>query len=228
MPLIRRSRQKPPAIFLPRGFDQHAGAGSGKKQAVFDASGVLVTVGDWRFGPAEMGDSVELAATLEALSQRLRGPLRRFFEKRLGSRNGEIEDLVQEVFLRLAASPEIRPGERLEGYVFRTAVNLLHDYHRRRGRRAAAAHEPYDEVLHGNPPDQATPERELLGEEAVERLVAALHGLTERTRSVWVLYHFEDLPHAEIARQLGMAQSTVEKHMRRANAHLLKYIARFV
>jgi RNA polymerase sigma factor (sigma-70 family) len=175
-----------------------------------------------------MGDSAKLTLTIEALSQRLRGPLRRFFEKRLGSRNEDIEDLVQEVFLRLAASQEIRLGERLEGYVFRTAMNLLLDYRRRLAHRAAQSHEPYDEVLHGSTPGGVTPEREFLGQEAIERLVAALRGLPERTRSVWVLYHIEDLPHAEIARQLGMAQSTVEKHMSRANAHLLKYSDRLI
>jgi RNA polymerase sigma-70 factor (ECF subfamily) len=175
-----------------------------------------------------MGDSAELTATIEALSLRLRGPLRRFFEKRLGPQNAEIEDLVQEVFLRLAASQEIRPGERLDGYVFQTAMNLLRDRRRRQDHRNAQAHESYDEGQHGGVPDAVTPERAILGQEAVERLIAALYGLPERTRSVWVLYHFEDLPHLEIARRLGISQSTVEKHMSRANAHLLNYIDRFV
>jgi RNA polymerase sigma factor (sigma-70 family) len=175
-----------------------------------------------------MGDPVEQAATLDALSQRLRRPLRRFFEKRLGSQHAEIEDLVQEVFVRLAASREIRPGDRLDGYVFRTAVNLLHDYRRRRIRRDANAHEPFDEALHGGASDGVTPERKVLGAEAIERLVAALYGLPERTRNVWVLYHFEDMRHAEIASRLGMAQSTVEKHMSRANAHLLRRIDQFL
>jgi RNA polymerase sigma factor (sigma-70 family) len=50
--------------------------------------------------------------------------------------------------------------------------------------------------------------------------------LPERTRAVWVLYHFEDLPHAEIARRLGIAVSTIEKHMGRASTHLLKRLDR--
>jgi RNA polymerase sigma-70 factor (ECF subfamily) len=157
----------------------------------------------------------------------MRAPLRRFFEKRLGPRNPEVEDLVQEVFLRLATSREIRPGDALDGYVFRIAVNLLQDHRRRLVRRGTNAHQSFDESVHGGSSEGVTPEREFLGEEAVERLVAALHGLPERTRSVWVLYHFEDLPHVQIARQLGISQSTVEKHMHRANVHLLKYIERF-
>jgi RNA polymerase sigma factor (sigma-70 family) len=169
-----------------------------------------------------MRDSAEQAVTIEALSQRLRGPLRRFFEKRIG-RSEEIEDLIQEVFVRLAAGARVEAAHDIEAYLFQTATNLLRDRGRRLAARAAGAHEPYDDMLHGGAAETLSPEREALGAEAIERLIAALYGLPERTRSVWVLYHFEDLPHREIARRLGMAQSTVEKHMSRANSHLLKY-----
>ena len=174
-----------------------------------------------------MGDPAE-QSSIEALSQRLRGPLRRFFEKRLGRRDEEIEDLVQEVFARLAAGSRLESVRAPEAYLFQTATNLLRDRMRRLAARDAEAHEPYDETLHGAVAETLTPERQILGQEAIERLIAALYGLPERTRSVWVLYHFEDLPHAEIARRLGMAQSTVEKHMSRANAHLLSYFDRFL
>ena len=171
--------------------------------------------------------AAEREATIEALSQRLRTPLRRFFEKRLKAAPAEIEDLVQEEFLRLTAAERIRPSEHLDGYVFQTAANLLRDRHRRLVHRNLAGHEPFDEVQHGHVADGVTPERQVLGQEAVERLIAALYGLPERTRNVWVLYHLEDLPHVEIARQLSIAQSTVEKHMSRANAYLLKTLELF-
>jgi RNA polymerase sigma-70 factor (ECF subfamily) len=169
----------------------------------------------------------ERAATIDALSHRLRAPLRRFFEKRLKAEPAEIDDLVQEVFLRLAAAERIRPDERLDGYVFQTAANLLRDRQRRLVHRNVAGHEPFDEVQHSHVADGLTPERQVLGQEAVERLIAALYGLPERTRNVWVLYHLEDLPHVEIARRLNIAQSTVEKHMSRANALLLSTLEQF-
>jgi DNA-directed RNA polymerase specialized sigma24 family protein len=37
-----------------------------------------------------------------------------------------------------------------------------------------------------------------------------------------VLYHFEQLPHARIARDLGIAVRTVEDHVARANVKLLQ------
>lgn len=166
-------------------------------------------------------------ANVEALLQRFRNPLRRFFAKRLGRRHDEIEDLVQEVFTRIAAGARPDSSAAAEAYLFQTAANLLRDRWRRLTVREAAAHEPYDEAVHGGSAASFSPERSVLGHEAIERLIAALYGLPERTRSVWVLYYFEDLPHAEIARRVGIAKSTVEKHMSRANAHLLNALERY-
>jgi RNA polymerase sigma-70 factor (ECF subfamily) len=170
----------------------------------------------------------EQIPAIEVLSMRLRGPLRRFFEKRIGrGAPEEVDDLVQEVFVRLTQVSDLESVNGIEAYLFRTATNLLHDRKRRLAARESSAHEPYDESIHGGARNSMGPERQLLGKEALEKLIDTLYGLPERTRSVWVLYHFEDLPHAEIARRLGMAQSTVEKHMSRANARLLSHLGRY-
>jgi RNA polymerase sigma factor (sigma-70 family) len=174
-----------------------------------------------------MRNSAEQAA-IEVLSKRLRGPLRRFFEKRIGRHHAEIEDLIQEVFVRLAAtSARLDAIHEVEAYLFRIATNLLRDRYRWQLSQTALAQEPYEESVHGNVAQTISPEREALGREAMERLIAALYGLPERTRSVWVLYHFEEMPHVEIARQLGMALRTVAKHMKRANVHLLKALDKY-
>lgn len=165
--------------------------------------------------------SADKVTAVEDLSRRFRGPLARFFEKRIG-RQSEVDDLVQEVFLHLAGGGKIESIERPEAYLFRTASNVLNDRWRRLSARAAEAHEPYDEAVHGSAQETLGPERALLGAQAMEQLVAALYELPERTRVVWVLYHFEDLPHLEIGKRLGIAVSTIEKHIGRASAHLLK------
>jgi RNA polymerase sigma-70 factor (ECF subfamily) len=158
---------------------------------------------------------------MERLSRRYRIPLLRFFEKRIG-RHAEAEDLVQDVFLRLTNSANLCAVEQLEGYLFQTAANLLRDRRRRLIARASAAHEPYQEALHGAAQLSSDPEVNASGAQAIEQLVAALAELPERTRAVFVLYHFEHHSHAEIGRRLGIAVSTIEKHMSRAGSHLLK------
>lgn len=161
-------------------------------------------------------------AAIESLSRRFRAPLRRYFEKRIGRRQAEIDDLVQEVFLRLAGGGKIELVEQPEAYLFRTAANVLNDRYRRLAARSAQAHEPYDEAVHGGARETLCPERTLLGTHAIEQLVAALYELPERTRVVWALYHLEDLTHLEISRRLGITVSAIEKHIGRASGHLLK------
>ena len=167
------------------------------------------------------GDSDPGASTvMKTLSLRLRAPLKRFFTNR-HIPSHEVDDLVQEVFLRLSARGGVERLERLEPYVFATASNLLRDRRRHLTSKAAEAHVPYDEALHGNSRPALEPDRILLGTQMVTRLVEALYELPERTRAVFALYHFEELTHAQIGERLGMAISTVEKNMARANAHLL-------
>lgn len=134
----------------------------------------------------------------------------------------DVEDLVQDVFVRLAARPNVESVERLEAYLFATASNLLRDRHRRMTARAAGEHESYDESLHGVAQETGDPERALLAAQAVAKLVEALFELPTRTRAIYTLYHIEDLTHQEIAQRLGIAISTIERHMTRANAHLLR------
>jgi RNA polymerase sigma factor (sigma-70 family) len=160
-------------------------------------------------------------SVIASLSARFRTPLRRFFEKRRIPRD-DIDDLVQDVFVRMASRPEVESMERLEAYLFTTASNLLRDRHRRLTSREADAHESFDENVHGDALQTHGPERVLLATQIVAQLVEALFELPERTRAVFTLYHIEDLPHQEISRRLGIAVSTIEKHMGRASAHVIK------
>ncbi|MDB6088406.1 MAG: hypothetical protein JWN85_1190 [Gammaproteobacteria bacterium] len=182
--------------------------------------------------PTQNAESGEGAAAPQAgtaeivasLSARFRVPLQRFFAKRQIPRD-DVDDLVQDVFVRLASRPNFESTERLEAYLFTTAANLLNDRYRRQIFRATHAHVPFDEGLHAEFLETDGPERSLLATQVVAQLVEALFELPARTRAIFVLYHFEDYPHAEIAKKLGIAVSTIEKHMARANAHLVTRMA---
>jgi len=145
--------------------------------------------------------------------------LRRFFERRLRA-GTDPEDLVQEVFMHLIRQGRIHDIRHLDGYVFQVAANVLRDHARRWSVRAQEANpDALDaEALEGG----FSPERVLLGQEALEILIRALHELPEKTRAIFALYHFEAVSQVDIARRLDMPLSTVEKHMSRANLHLLK------
>ena len=154
-------------------------------------------------GPAA-GPQGELRAWVEEY-----GPaLRRYFEKRVTP--AEAEDLVQDVFL----SMQVRGGadgiDNVKGYLFRVAANVLA---RRRysypslGRPLA----PLDERI-----EELSPERVLLGKEALDRLLGALEGLPPRAREALLLHRFEESTYASVARRMGITVSAVERLITRA------------
>lgn len=154
---------------------------------------------------------------LDEWSRRYRPALLRFFQRRMPAASDR-EDLVQEVFLRLAKREDLGSIEHVEGYLFQAAGNVLKDWRRHGARHGDGAHETIDEDLPAEV--DFSPERVLLGKDQVSALIAALELLPERTRAVFLLYHFDNLPQAEIARRLGIAVRTVENNMAKAHAHI--------
>jgi len=164
-------------------------------------------------GDQNQGNRTALAREAEPVRRWLTG----FFRRRVRNED-EVEDLVQDVFARIIARDSTEPVEHLGGYVLRTATNILTDRSRRRATRHADLHVTLDTDRHGD--EEIDPERVLSGKEDLNAATAALLSLPERTRTVFVLRRLEGCPHRDIARQLGISVSAVEKHMVRAVRHL--------
>jgi RNA polymerase sigma factor (sigma-70 family) len=156
-------------------------------------------------------------ATLRDLGTNFRTSLQRYFARRVRN-EGEIEDLVQEVFLRLLKRGGMADMEHLHGYMFQTARSVLADHLRRRRIFRTDDHEEFDESAHGGL--HASPEDALLGRERLARATALLLELPERTRVIFVLRRLEGMRYDDIALHIGVSVSAVEKHMQRAVAHL--------
>lgn len=155
---------------------------------------------------------------MDDLARRYRAPLARYFRGRLGAA-ADVDDLVQEVFLRLAARRDGGDVEAVENYLFTVASSVMNDSFRRTGRRGGA-HALFDERLHGG--EDFSPERVFIAQEQLAVVEIALHELPERTRVIFVLNRFEDMTYAQIARRLQVSVSAVEKHMSKALAHLAR------
>lgn len=155
---------------------------------------------------------------LAGRSVSLRNALARYFQRRIRDVS-EVDDLVQEVFLRIVRRGAAGELEKLEGYVFKTAASVLTDRDRRRRVRQAGRHVPFEPDLHAG--ETPGPERTLIGLETLEAIGVALLELPERTRRVFVLRRIEGLSSPEIARRLGVSPSAVEKHMLKAVRHIL-------
>ncbi len=103
-------------------------------------------------------------------------------------------------------------GRTSRGYVFQTAASVLADRARRRDSRQADAHFPFDPDRHGD--EELDPHRQLSGKEDLRAAVAALLALPERTRTIFVLHRLEGQKYRDVATQLGISVSAVEKHSR--------------
>jgi len=154
-----------------------------------------------------------------------RQDLLRFFTLRLRSAAGA-EDLVQEIYLRLASLEADTEVSNPVSYLYRLGSNLMLD--RLRGeRRSGAREQAWRELRQGGAdgPDVDDAPDALAALDARQRLaliVQAVGELGPQTQRVFRLHKLEGLSHAETAKALGISRSAVEKHM----IAVLKHLAR--
>lgn len=149
-----------------------------------------------------------------------RDALLAYFRRRT-RRLEDAEDLVQEVFARLAQVVDLSAVEHVDRYLFRSARNVLTDWRRKSVVRRTGDHHSLPDDL---PDVDFSPERVLIGRDALEMLARALEDLPPRTSAIFARHHFEGRSYREIGDAMGIAVRTVEDHMARANAQLRKIV----
>jgi len=149
------------------------------------------------------------------------GAVRRFFLKRAPI--AEVDDLVQDVAMRMHARRDGHPIDNIEGYLFQTAHSVLADRGRRATSRCQSQHESFEDRHH--PVEDRSPARVLEGREQWTLLLAAIEELPARSRQAFVLHRFEEMQYAAIALHMGITVSAVEKHIMKAIRHLAAAIA---
>jgi RNA polymerase sigma-70 factor (ECF subfamily) len=131
----------------------------------------------------------------------------------------EARDAAQEVFLRLHRSLNRFDLERpLKPWLYRTTVNICHDFRRKRRRVVSLEAASIASSLGPSPYAQlATLERWRL----VER---ALEAIPERERDAIVLRDLEGLETAEVAGILGTNESTVRSQISKGRLKIRQFI----
>ncbi|MDH1631001.1 RNA polymerase sigma factor [Pseudomonas mosselii] len=129
-------------------------------------------------------------------------------------------DLVQDSFLRLAEQQRHEPIENAQAYLYRTAHNLMIDHVRQQQRRKTdtVPHEAFEAIIEDGP----ELEEQAVREQHLRRLQAILGELPERTREIFRLNRLEGMTHAEVARHLGISDSSVQKHLAKALAYVMQ------
>lgn len=157
-------------------------------------------------------------AGLEAVFLAHRNALLRFLRAR--GAGDDAEDLLQELWFRVAATP-IGPIAEPVGYLMRAANNLMLDRHRgavRTMRRDLDWAESAGSIDHEVP----TAEREMIGREALGRAEKVLASLGSRVDAIFRRYRLDEITIDQVAREFGVSRSTVEKDLQKAYRALLE------
>ena len=102
-------------------------------------------------------------------------------------------------------------------YLSRSTANGLVDRHRRRG---VLDVRPLDELDEGDQPAVQDGQSALYAKQVLNALMSGLEELPPTCRKVYIRHRLEGWSHTEIAEDMGISRSMVEKHMNRALLHL--------
>ncbi|THD77234.1 MAG: sigma-70 family RNA polymerase sigma factor [Phenylobacterium sp.] len=162
-------------------------------------------------------------STLVDLYFERRAELVRFFTLRLRSA-AAAEDLVQDIYVRLASAEVDAEVRNPVSYLYRLGSNLMLD--RLRGERRSAARDAAWRQTHRTELGGAEVAEEpdavqaMAARQRLAAVVTAIAALSPQTQRVFRMHKFEGLSHSEVAAALGISRSAVEKHMIAALRHL--------
>jgi RNA polymerase sigma factor (sigma-70 family) len=143
--------------------------------------------------------------------------VRRLLLSRGRSRPKDVDDLIQEGFLRLCKYQQERRVAVRDpvGFLVTVAERVHIDF----SRRAVLTQRIFSDrpLEEGEYLDTgSTPEEVLQGEELAERIEHILSSGNPRTREIFLLHRFDGMRYAEIAERLGISTQAVTNHIAKA------------
>jgi RNA polymerase sigma factor (sigma-70 family) len=138
--------------------------------------------------------------------------LRRYFARRAPA--DDVDDLVQDVFLRLQSARSRGPIRDMERYLFTVARHVLVNRERWLMVRCSALHDRLEDVP--EPASDLSPERIVSARQDYARAMAVVRDLPPRARAAFQLHRFEELSYAAIAERMAISRDSVKELLHRA------------
>lgn len=169
------------------------------------------------------GQQVQRGRLIERVLKEHGPALKRFLQMRLALEEDQ-EDIIQDLFVRLTQMENL--AERLASesgstrcYLFSILNSLITDLQRRYLRRGGQ-HESYNDdciPTRVQAPEPVNSSRQLL-----DRSMEVIMKLSDRHRQAFVLHRFKNMGYREIADEMGVSMTSVERYISRALAVLRK------
>ncbi|WIO75223.1 sigma-70 family RNA polymerase sigma factor [Porticoccaceae bacterium LTM1] len=151
--------------------------------------------------------------------------LRGYLFKRLRDES-EVEDLVQEVFAKLARMPELETrlvkGGKNRNFIITVANNLIVDMERKRSTRCSYQAEQKhqaDQLVY-----ELSPEVEVVANQELSLVKAAIMDLKPTWRKAFAMSRFNHMSYKEISEEMGVGVKQVEKYITNALVQLRKVV----
>jgi RNA polymerase sigma factor (sigma-70 family) len=142
-------------------------------------------------------------------------PLRRFLMRRKAGSSAEIDDIAQEVFLRLLRYNRSELINFPQAYLYKIAANVSAEWATRSNRKM-----PHNSAWLADLADTLSPQIQVEREAATAELEQSVKALPARCREILRLHFEEGICHEEIARHMGLTRRVIRRDLARAYATL--------
>ena len=180
---------------------------------------------------AVLGDQGASRAIVEALHRSVIATIYRFLGRSFAR---EVEDIAQEVFLKLFRSLQRYDptrGAQLNTWMFTIVKNHCFDLTKKRRIKTTSLEGRNGVIDRSLEPDDGPakePPNIALASELGQQIHNALQGLTPDRRMVFVLREYEGLEYRAIAKVLGINEGTVKSRLHRAKVALRQILEPYV
>ncbi|WP_261842224.1 RNA polymerase sigma factor [Aliamphritea ceti] len=123
------------------------------------------------------------------------------------------EELLHETFIRLSRMPALDTIRQVKPFIHKVASNVTVDYLRASQRQPETES---DEILEEWVSDDPGMLEKITQQREIDCLHAAIEQLPPRSKETLLLARFREMPLREVARELGISQTMVEKHLKNA------------
>ncbi len=136
-----------------------------------------------------------------------------------------IDDIIQDAYLRLLKARESKAIRSPKAFLFRTARNLSIDHLKS---HKISRKIPFEEQAASNVLDAAPDIPETVSRnQEIEIMKAAIQSLPDRCRQIVTLHEVYGMPQKDIARKLGVSASTVSDQVAIGLRKCTAYAAKF-
>ncbi|MEP5765761.1 MAG: RNA polymerase sigma factor [Halieaceae bacterium] len=161
----------------------------------------------------------EKARFLSQLAAQYGPALERYLARKLDN-PADAAEVAQEAYIRIYRLEHPEQLDNARAFLFQVASNLAIDQLRRRSLHFRFLKAETRELGEGDIPEAvanvASPEQILAGKEKLARILAAVDKLPDKCRQAFLLHRNSGMSYSNIAHELGVSVSSVEKYILQA------------